>query len=281
MKNTTTLLVIEPSTSDTFIATQAEQALAQNTHLSVLMIGQQPVLPSYAYGGSMYGSIAIPDDWAQITTTARTALIKREMQVKTVLSSNGASSDVQSLLCASMDIKEIVAQHSRVCDIAHIVTEAEGLSDAMRQAAHGILFKSPVALMLNASPSKPVSSVFVAWNNGDTASKAVHLALPYLLEAHEVVIGCFDPVTTAARDGLDPGTDVAAWLSHHGCNVTVSQFPTGGKEVAECILHRAKEQGAGLVVMGAYGHARMMEAIFGGTTRTMLDQTEMPVLLAH
>lgn len=281
MKNTTTLLVIEPDTSDAVIATQAEDAFAQNTHLSVLMIGKPPLLPTYAYGMGMYGSVAIPNDWAQVTISARTALIDRESQIKAVLSRSGVSADVQSLLCSTMDIKEIVAQHARVCDTAHITTGPDGLSTAMRQAAHGVLFKSPIGLMLNASPSKPAPCVFIAWNNSVTAAKAVHLALPYLLEASEVIIACFDPITTAGREGEDPGTDVATWLSHHGCNVTVSQFPTGGQEVAECILHRAKEQGADLVVMGAYGHARMMEAIFGGTTRTMLDQTEQSVLLAH
>jgi nucleotide-binding universal stress UspA family protein len=33
--------------------------------------------------------------------------------------------------------------------------------------------------------------------------------------------------------------------------------------------------------LGAYGHARMIEAVFGGTTRTMIEQTELPILMAH
>ncbi len=47
------------------------------------------------------------------------------------------------------------------------------------------------------------------------------------------------------------------------------------------IKHRAKEFGADLVVMGAYGHARVIQTILGGTTRTMIEQTELPVLVAH
>lgn len=281
MKNTTTLLVIEPETNEAFIADQAEHAFAQKTHLSVLIIGQTPILPTYSYGMPMYGSAPIPDAWAQLTTDARTALIERGTQIKAVLDRSGVSADVQSLLCATVDIKDIVAEHARVCDTATVPTGPDGLSDVMRQAAHGILFKSPVGLMLNASPSKPAPCVFIAWTNSDTAAKAVHMALPYLLEASEVIVACFDADTIDQRKGMDPGTDVAAWLSHHGCNVTVSQFPTGGQEVADCILHRAQEKGADLVVMGAYGHARMMEAVFGGTTRTMLNQTGLPVLLAH
>jgi nucleotide-binding universal stress UspA family protein len=33
--------------------------------------------------------------------------------------------------------------------------------------------------------------------------------------------------------------------------------------------------------MGGYGHARILEAVFGGTTRSMIEQTDLPVLLAH
>ncbi|MFY0312802.1 universal stress protein, partial [Leisingera sp. D0M16] len=91
----------------------------------------------------------------------------------------------------------------------------------------------------------------------------------------------FDPDMSDARDGEDPGADAAAWLSHHGCTVTLSQFPTGGHDTGSAIQDRAREAGADLVVMGAYGHSRLREAVFGGTTRSMLEQTALPVLFAH
>ncbi|WP_375543807.1 hypothetical protein [Leisingera aquaemixtae] len=33
--------------------------------------------------------------------------------------------------------------------------------------------------------------------------------------------------------------------------------------------------------MGAYGHSRLRQAVFGGTTRSLLEQTALPVLFAH
>jgi nucleotide-binding universal stress UspA family protein len=51
--------------------------------------------------------------------------------------------------------------------------------------------------------------------------------------------------------------------------------------VADVLLRHVRDTGAGLVVMGAYGHSRFREAIIGGATRHMLEQTEVPVLLAH
>ena len=38
---------------------------------------------------------------------------------------------------------------------------------------------------------------------------------------------------------------------------------------------------ADLMVMGAYGHSRFREAIFGGATRSMLEDARLPVLMAH
>ena len=88
-------------------------------------------------------------------------------------------------------------------------------------------------------------------------------------------------MTTVNRDGQDPGTDVAAWLSHHGCLVTLSQYPSGGRSVADVIQDRAAEAGSDLIVMGAYGQARMIQTVLGGTTRSMVEQTKLPVFLAH
>lgn len=279
--NTTTLLIIDMDTPDAVIAELAESAFQQHTHLSCLMLSPAPALPAYAYGISPYGAISIPDDWAEILHSSQTSLADRETEIEAVLGRVGVSADIQSVCCATMDIKEIVARRARVCDTAHVAPNLRAKPEVMREIAHGVLFKSPIGLMLNASPSKKAARVMLAWNSGDAAARAAHVALPFLRAAKEVVVACFDPVATLEGDGAEPGADVAAWLSHHGCSVSVSQFPTGGLEVGKCILDRASEQGADIVVMGAYGHARMMQAIFGGTTRTMMEQTAQPVLLVH
>jgi nucleotide-binding universal stress UspA family protein len=281
MKNTTSLMVVDPDTPDALINEQAETALQDQTHLSYLLIAPSPVLPMYAYGVPPYGGMNIPDNWGENVQGAQKALAKRVNEIEAVLARSNVPADIQSAMCPTIEIKSIVARRARVCDTAHIAPNMRQTPDVLREVAHGILFKSPVGLMLNTTLTKKPDCVFIAWNSSEAAAKAVHVALPYLRTAKEVIIACFDPVTTREREGPDPGTDVAAWLSHHGCSVTVSQFPTGGRGIAQCIQDRAREQGADLVVMGAYGHARMMETVFGGTTRSMIEQTELPVLLAH
>lgn len=278
MENTTTLMVIDPDTTDAILSPLMETACDNATHLNILILSGAPALPVYAYGTPPYGGMNIPDDWGAALNTSRKALVQRKKAVEALLAKSGASGQLTPILCATMDVKNIVARHARVSDIVHVVTEN---IDIRREAANGVLFRSPVGLMLNGSPSTPKENVFVAWNASPAAAAAVHAALPYLCAAKSVTIGCFDPIADDAHEGADPGTDVAAWLSHHGCNVTVGQYPTGGKEVADCVTERASEIGADLVVMGAYGHARLIQTVFGGTTRSMMSQSDVPVLLAH
>ncbi|WP_227269532.1 universal stress protein [Roseobacter weihaiensis] len=281
MERATVLFVVTQDTPDEVISELAEASAQEQMHLSCMLLGIAPPLPMYAYGVPPYGTMSVPDNWAEVTNAANDRQNQRAEQIEGLLARSGTSGDVLSHLCATMDMKHLVARRARVCDIAHFASDLSDTPDILREAAHGILFQSPIGLILNDTPCLKPQRIFVAWNRSDAVSKAVHLALPYLKNAQEVIIGCFDPVMTPEKEGADPGTDVAAWLSHHGCNVTVSQYPSGGEEIAQGIQDRAKEVGADLVVMGAYGHARLMEAVFGGTTRTMMEQTELPVLMAH
>jgi nucleotide-binding universal stress UspA family protein len=47
------------------------------------------------------------------------------------------------------------------------------------------------------------------------------------------------------------------------------------------LLSRASDFEADLLVMGAYGHARVRELLLGGATRTVLASTPVPVLMSH
>lgn len=281
MNNTTTLLLLNCDMPDGDIAALAEASARTNTHLGCLLLDTLPELPTHALGIPPYGTLNVPDDWGEKLEIAHQTQNARIQEIEKILARANASGDVQSAFCVTSELKHHVARKARVSDLAYAAPSLRASPEAFRQAALGVLFESPIGLMINQGPVRPPKTIFIAWDSSKAASRAVHIALPYLKEADEIVIGCFDPVATPTADGADPGTGLAAWLSHHGCKVTVSQFPSGGKDIGDCIQDRAREIGADLIVMGAYGHTRMLQAVFGGTTRTMMEQTELPVLLAH
>jgi nucleotide-binding universal stress UspA family protein len=49
----------------------------------------------------------------------------------------------------------------------------------------------------------------------------------------------------------------------------------------EAVLARAKALGCDLLIKGAYTQSRLRQMIFGGTTRYILSNAELPVLMAH
>jgi nucleotide-binding universal stress UspA family protein len=63
--------------------------------------------------------------------------------------------------------------------------------------------------------------------------------------------------------------------------VTLKSIPGNGVPIADTILNHASDQGYDIVVMGAYGHSWMREALLGGATRDILRTMTVPVLMAH
>ena len=52
-------------------------------------------------------------------------------------------------------------------------------------------------------------------------------------------------------------------------------------DVANILLSALSDQGAELLVMGAYGHHRLQELLLGGVTRHVLSEMTVPVLMSH
>lgn len=281
MQHQTALYLMTMQTSDAVLAEAAAQAQASGTHLRCLLISPAPTLPINAYGGLPYAGTAGADNWPIMVESARTDLKERANALESILAKAGASGDVRPVLAAQWDIRDYVAASARTVDMAYLAPDLRDQDDVFKDTLHAILFHSPIGVLLNSVQMAPPKRVFIAWNDSPAAARAVHAARSFLQAAEDVIIGCFDPSTIYDTDEAEPGADLAAWLSHAGCRVTVSQYASGGHEIGSCVLQRAEETGADLIVMGAYGQSRMRQAIFGGTTRTLLEQTEKPVFMEH
>jgi nucleotide-binding universal stress UspA family protein len=122
--------------------------------------------------------------------------------------------------------------------------------------------------------------VLLAWNSGREAARAVSDALPFLQLARHVEVVAFDPNSSDADHGEQPGADIALYLARHGVKATAAQ-QHAGIDVGEQILSRAADSDADLIVMGAYGHSRTRELVLGGATRTVLGAMTVPVLFSH
>jgi nucleotide-binding universal stress UspA family protein len=123
-------------------------------------------------------------------------------------------------------------------------------------------------------------NVMIAWKPSRESARAVFDALPILTRAETVQIL---EVKDRRDDGasLAPDTTIAASLGRHGIKPTVRSSMAADISVGDEILSRLADASADLLVMGAYGHSRMREFVFGGATRHIARHMTAPTLLSH
>lgn len=126
-----------------------------------------------------------------------------------------------------------------------------------------------------------VEEIVVGWDGGREASRAAFDALPLLKLAAKVRIVRIDPQKDPALRGSVAGADLAESLARHGVKAETQGYPTDGMDEGQALMRCAEDCGAGLIVMGAYGHSRLAEFIFGGATRFVLTRMTRPVLMSH
>lgn len=122
------------------------------------------------------------------------------------------------------------------------------------------------------------NTILVAWDASAPAARALADALPFLGRADKIELVT---VGNRAMRGYDEqGAAVSRHLARHGIGATFRRMPNGG-DVANTLLSHVADLGSDLLVMGAYGHARFREAVFGSVTRAILTTMTVPVLLSH
>ena len=106
-------------------------------------------------------------------------------------------------------------------------------------------------------------------------------ALPILRGAEEVNVITVYRHDVSADTGREPGERICRHLDRHGIAARSQRFRANGIGTGDLILSRAADEGADLIVMGAYGHARWRELVLGGVTLHMLKHMTVPVLMSH
>lgn len=117
--------------------------------------------------------------------------------------------------------------------------------------------------------------VMVAWDGSAAAAAALRAGVP-LLKLAEVV-----HIVTVGEIAEGPGPEEAAvYLSRHGVSAEVHTIETD-EPPAPHLLRFAAHTGVGYCLMGAYGHGRLTETLFGGVTRAMVERALIPLVLAR
>ena len=119
----------------------------------------------------------------------------------------------------------------------------------------------------------------IAWDGSRVAARAVSDARDFLQRAQSITIVSVTDEKILPHD--DPGNKLAEYLIRHDLQATVAQVQGRGHPIAETLQEHARETGADMLVMGAFGHSRIRDFVLGGATNGILKDLRLPVLLSH
>jgi nucleotide-binding universal stress UspA family protein len=183
------------------------------------------------------------------------------------------------------EIANPVIEHGLQSDLVVVSqVDPEGESEIAADFAERVVMESgrPVLVVpIYGTFSTVGRTAVVSWNGRREAARAAFDAVPILQGCDAVHVTWLDPPRSLEGPDSLPGAELATALSRHGVKVTTQARPTGGLKAGEALLSHASDVGADLLVMGAYGHSRTREYVFGGATRTIFDSMTLPVLMSH
>ena len=177
---------------------------------------------------------------------------------------------------------EALAREARCADLVVVRRTRRAMDVYSALDPGGAILKAgrPVLIVPDGVSSLRAEHVVIGWKDGREARRAVQDALPFLHEAARVTIAeiCGSGEEEAVRAHLD---DVAHYLTRHRINggprIIVHHKGSG----AAALIRLAQEEAADLLVVGAYGHSRLGEWIFGGVTRELLATSPICCLMSH
>ncbi|MEP7222189.1 MAG: universal stress protein [Novosphingobium sp.] len=243
-------------------------SLARMTGGHVSLLVDTPVA-RYTAADSMGGSMLAVD-------AMREALADDDAYAASIKDHMSREDVACDVLRSEAEAGAALAETGRLADII-IVSRADAVATDLPLSV-----RAPVLALNEAGGLDfPLESVAIAWDGSSPASYALRCSLPLLAGCPSVTV-----LTVAGRGETNdlanwPATDAAAYLSRHGISAELKVLERQGG-VEETLAHEFAVSRPSLVVIGAFGHSRLREFLFGGVTNTLLSlEGGPPLLLAH
>lgn len=169
--------------------------------------------------------------------------------------------------------------YGRIFDLIVLGRPGRAPEDPRMPPLEAALFDSgrPVLIVPRSVPKAIGRNVLVSWNGSAEQAHTNAFALPLLRLAEKVTVLTVEGGTTPGPTG----EQAALHLRRNGVNVTAVTVSPGTRTTGEATLEQAASLGCDLLVKSAYTQSRLRQMIFGGATRHILANANLPVLMAH
>lgn len=252
---------------------QTAAALAKSMGARLIGLGAEMMQPLVA---SPYGGVNTAD-WV----VAMNKQIEEDLvAAQTAFNRDAGGLDTEWRTMREMPARALAAV-ARTADV--IVVSAHPQTNYYRAADPAeVVMRSGRPVLVAPDKAEPLKgeAVVIAWKDTREARRALQDSLPFLHRAKQVLVlaVCNEDEAGAVQHQVD---DVVAYLGRRGVVATskVSIAPDAG--VVGEVNAAAQATGADLIVAGAYGQSRLREWVFGGVTRTLMDEPGRYLLLSH
>lgn len=178
-------------------------------------------------------------------------------------------------------VQSTTAAHAILADASVFPREAATPSHSLNPTFEYVLMHERLPVVLASMSGEIDGPAIIAWDGSPRAMRAVRAHLPLIQSLGHAVIA-HNPDKDreiAGTSEIASAEALASWLRDERVEAKVELF--SGK-VSAGLLEIAKTHEAGLIVMGAYGHSRIGQMLFGGTSRALLQAESAPALaMAH
>jgi nucleotide-binding universal stress UspA family protein len=252
-------------------------ARARGAHL-IGVHPSEPVIP-YVAATAGIGALAAPQflDW-QIEETD--AIRDRFAQV-----TRGDSfvAEWREQGPADLGAEDFLLDSVRAADVVVVGAPDREMPRADHQRYFDALVRRsgrPVLLFPKSTDAAAIGSrIAIGWSDTREATRAAHDArlLAHPKAAFDIV---YIARSTSGRDETCR-TDLAAALDRQGFKARVVEAPRGAEETSAQLCRMAREGGADVLAVGAYGHSLVYDFVVGAVTRQLYGSAELPVLFSH
>lgn len=253
-------------------------AQAYDGRVDGFAVGIDVSQPGYYYAGGHAVIEVVTQEQAEAEAKMLEAKLEEKLEGQSVMWA------VERGVAQLGTVNLLVGSRSRFADLVVLGKPYDkGKDNAEAAILEAVLFSGGVPVLLlpegTKVPVKPKRAV-VAWNDSAEALEAIRAALPLLQAAELVSIVIIDPPKHAI-DRSDPGGLLTQMLSRHGVRCEITVLAGTMPRTSDTLQRHISEIGADLLVMGAYGHSRLREALLGGATRNILEDATLPVIMKH
>jgi nucleotide-binding universal stress UspA family protein len=271
----------------TVLAAAVAAAQPFNAHIVALFVRPDPVEAMPFFGEGVSGVMAqeivdaAKEAADKASQDARGAIAVVAGQLGAALTDKPEKRDRVSISLREVDgnFATRVAEASQLSDLVVFgplkKSDRPGLAEAFEAAL--LDTGRPVVLTGQTPPTNFARHIAIGWDGSGACARAMLAAMPYLARAEAIELLTVRKPNTEC-ESCDEARE---YLSMHGLSCTEKMIDAGNRSIGEVLLEAASQSGAALLVLGGYGHSRLLQMFSTSVTQHVVAHAQLPLFLVH